>query len=124
LKSEWADYLKRAGFEDIEAGDSLIEPLGSSNFTKLTGNQSQEVFSAQLNYYQWARSKLNDGHFHSDRDKLIWEYHTEGMSLRKMEERVEFNYSWISRKIKKMKTYLSEQAEAIGSMSMQMAIAR
>lgn len=77
----------------------------------------QFLFQQRVNYYSWAKAKLNDGRFDSERDKLIWEYHADGLSTRQISPRVGLEQSWCVRKINKIKTKLATQFEALGSMS-------
>lgn len=127
MKAEWYKYLEHSGFIDIEERNGL---KGRQIFTKSIKyddaiNQQEivglELFQQRVNYYTWAKSKLNDGRFDSERDKLIWEYHTEGLSTRQISPRIGLEQSWTVRKINKIKSYLRDQYEMIGSMSMQMA---
>lgn len=113
LRVEWYSYLKNVGFEDIEnmRGD-LIDSSSALNLRK--DFQTQMQFNAKQSYYQWARSKANEGNFKNETERLIWESHAEGLSVRKIEPLVGLNYSWISRKLNKLKASFEN---AIGSMS-------
>lgn len=123
LKSEWYDYLGRAGFTDIEnSHGDIIDHKTGLDFIAKNDFHTQIQFDAKQNYYQWARSKLHDGNFQDDRDKLIWELHVEGVSSRQISPRVGLEQSWTVRKINKIKDYLKDQLEAIGSMSFSQAI--
>jgi hypothetical protein len=68
--------------------------------------QSIDAFSARRNYFAWASQMLEVGNFKSMRDQMIWEYHTEGLSRRKIAERVDLGDRWCSRKIQQIKEYL------------------
>lgn len=78
-----------------------------------------DIFHSQLSYYQWAQSKLNDARFDSERDKLIWECHSEGWSTRRIAPQVGLDQSWVVRKINRIK----DSFKALGSMSMELGIA-
>ncbi len=122
MRKEWYSYLKQEGFEDIEKGEQLVDE-GQRFLLDNKAFQSPQTFHAQVNYYQWARSKVNDGEFKAERDKLIWEYHSEGLSGRQMAPRIGLGQSWLSRKIHKIENYLKDQMNQLGSMSFSQGIA-
>lgn len=110
-------------FEDIERGDQLTDEKGAPNLRRKE-TQHPEVFHAKQSYYQWARSKLNDGRFESQKDQLIWEYHAEGLSRRQISPRIGLEGSWVTRKIKRIENYLTIQAKLLlGSVSFSQGIA-
>jgi hypothetical protein len=110
LKNEWYEYLQKTGFVDIER---ITDNLKIHNDFQTINN-----FQAKQNYFQWAKEKLNNTEFHSQRDKLIWEYHSDGLSSRKMSPRIGLEQSWLFRKVNQIKDYLTQ----IGSMSCQLAV--
>lgn len=66
------------GFKDIEANDfRLKEPPN-----KFTRDRALWSWEAKESYYHMARKFLNDYKFDSNRERIIWEYHTEGISIR------------------------------------------
>lgn len=118
LRSEWYEYLEHSGFTDIE------DSIGLKDRGSLQALESKSaIFHSQQNYYQWARSKLNDGRFNSETDRLIWEYHTEGLSKRQIAPRIGLEQSWTGRKINLIKSYLKEAYDSVGSITMVQGIA-
>lgn len=117
LRNEWYEYLKSNGFTDIERGDYLTDHKSIIDLQALKDFQTHSAYEARVSYYQWAREKLNDGSFSSERDKLIWEYHAEGLSRRQISPRVGYEHSYISRKIKGIAEYLKNQAYSVASAS-------
>lgn len=124
LKSEWYSYLESSGFEDIEDDNGL---KGRSRFTTSIKNDGETnereqvgavLFNEQLSYYQWARTKINDGRFDSEKSRLIWEYHAEGYSTRQISPIVGLEQSWCVRKIKKAKEFLKAQDTGSGSFTL------
>lgn len=114
LRSEWYQYLEKTGFTDIESlSGQVIDHKTQIDLAYRKDFHTQAQFEAKQNYYQWARGKLNDGRFNSERDKLIWEYHADGVSSRQISPRIGLEQSWLVRKINKIK----EQLESIGSVS-------
>ncbi len=120
LKSEWYAYLCKTGFVDLEANERNLDSKATANLRHLT--QFQEgIFEARRSYYQWAKEKLDYSEFRSEKDKLIWEYHSEGLSTREISPRIGLEQSWCVRKINKIKAYISDQAKTLGSMTFQMS---
>lgn len=73
--------------------------------------QTQTQFDAKIRYYTWAEQMLHLGSFRSMRDQVIWEYHSDGMSRRKISERVGLEHSWCSRKIVEIRAYLTTSSQ-------------
>lgn len=78
LKEVWYKKLERSGFEDIEK-DELNLKQYSSRF-----NQDAVVrnWYAKREYYSMAGQFLHTYKFGSNLEKVIWEYHTESISVR------------------------------------------
>jgi hypothetical protein len=79
--------------------------------------QTEAQFNARVTYFNWASHMLSQGSFKSMRDQMIWEYHSEGLSRRKIAERVDLNDRWCGRKILQIREYLmsmSSQSAAYG----------
>lgn len=120
LRQEWYQTLTEEGFFDIEKQDRLRTTNASHEIRK--DLQTTMQFDARCSYYQWARNKLNEGRFDSTKDRLIWQYHSEGVSRREMSPKVGLEQSWVTRKIHKIESYLKMQAEIIGSVCFEHAV--
>lgn len=77
--------------------------------------QTKLQFDAKRDYFLWAEQKAHQAKFNDPKDKLIWENHAKGLTLREMAPEVGLDYSYLSRKLKKIKGYITEQAEMITS---------
>lgn len=117
MREQWYSHLTEDGFTDIEDTTTQGEPYIPTDL------RTSLQFEAKFSYYQWAREKLNQGRFDSTKDRLIWQYHAEGVSRREMSPRVGLEQSWITRKIHKIENYLKTQAEIIGSVCFEQSIA-
>jgi hypothetical protein len=104
LQVEWYNYLSYEGFEDIESRPYKNSEAYYLKFKK--DFSSQDCLEAKTSYFCWAREKLYSGNFKSDRDRMIWEYHTEGLSTRQISPRVGLEQSWIVRRIHRIENYL------------------
>lgn len=79
LKEVWYRKLERSGFKDIEHDENnLIDYSSSFNHNK----RSAKDFYAKSEYYSMAGQFLNEFKFKSKLQKIIWEYHSNGVSAR------------------------------------------
>lgn len=83
LRQEWYAKLKAEGFNDIEtlAGDlKEFSTSGSRNIKKVLTQSGGWQFKQE--YYRLASKFLNEYKFNTKLDSIIWEYHTNGISVR------------------------------------------
>jgi hypothetical protein len=86
LKTLWYAKLKADGFEDIERSEDMLK-VWSTTFTMAVPNSSTPIqLAAKEAYYRFATHFLNDYQFETLRDKIVWEYHSNGMSMRNIVE--------------------------------------
>lgn len=78
LKEVWYKKLKADGFEDIEKDEHSLKDWSS----RFAIRHSIEEMTAKQIYYRMANHFLNEWEFASILDKVIWEYHTNGISVR------------------------------------------
>lgn len=82
LLAKWNKKLE--GRNDCENYGENLEPrlkhYDSYHFQKITPDQ----YYSRETYYSNARALLSTGTFDSAIDKRIWEYHSEGLALRKI----------------------------------------
>jgi hypothetical protein len=78
VQKKWYKKLKDEGFKDIEYHDqSLKKETQSKNSIRDPIKRA-----AVEEYYYLAYHFLNDGNFETELDRIIWVYHTEGISVR------------------------------------------
>ncbi len=77
LRAVWYKKLEKEGFSDIESDEYNLK-VWSAKFAKV----SPEVYQAKEAYTHMATSFLNDYKFENPLERLIWEYHTEAISIR------------------------------------------
>lgn len=87
LRKVWYKKLKKSGFIDIEVNDyDLKNPSYRYSHldrrAKFTMQQAQIHWAAKQEYYYLANHFLNDHKFSSLRERNIWEYHANGVSIR------------------------------------------
>lgn len=85
LKAKWYAKLAKSNFKDIEKNEyELIEP--SSIFTRTKGRSESSLtevgWAAKRDYYNMATDFLAVHPFESKIDRIIWEYHANGLSCR------------------------------------------
>lgn len=78
VRDVWYKRLKDEGFVDIEHSDGSI----NSGVPRGISGQDPELRELTEEYYNMATQFLNDHEFESELDKVIWEYHTNGLSPR------------------------------------------
>lgn len=77
LRAIWYKKLDKAGFKDIERDEDNLK-----SWTATKVNRSLHSWESKEAYYQMATNFLSDYTFASNTEKLIWEYHAEGISTR------------------------------------------
>ncbi len=80
LRAKWYKKLKDEGFEDIESPDSeLLHKWHGSLFAT---HYDPVVTPAKEEYYRRAAQELHTYPFENNLDRLIWEKHAGGLSIR------------------------------------------
>lgn len=79
LKDFWYKRLEDDGFVDIEHNDGSIN---SSSPARSTRNQTPDLRQVIQDYYSMSYHFLNEYKFSNELEKIMWEYHTEGLSVR------------------------------------------
>ena len=82
LKKLWYAKLKASGFRDIEYEDGSIEsPVPRLLRSRMFQKESIEIIE---DYYVMCVCFLDNYNFETQRHKAIWEYYTEGLSVRQI----------------------------------------
>lgn len=84
LQAKWYKKAKAAGFEDIEGSESYLKIYSTRLFHR--HDRDAGKIQAKAEYYRLATHFLHDHKFESERDKLIWEYHSNGLSAKDISE--------------------------------------
>jgi hypothetical protein len=84
LQREWYAKLKASGFEDIETGD---EHDGLLKTDKRIEEGRGEEYQASAEYYRCAGVFLHHRHWRDQRERLIWELHSEGVGMNEIARR-------------------------------------
>lgn len=79
LRRKWYGKLKKEGFDDIEQLDGNLKTWVSSEFTR---NYDANFAKAKEDYYRLAGQFLHRYHFKDKKEQLIWELHSQGVSIR------------------------------------------
>ena len=79
LQKKWYGKLKKAEFKDIERPDGTLE-LWTCSFFKTRYNET--LFSAKEEYYRLASQLLHSHSFQDKKEMLMWQMHSEGISVR------------------------------------------
>lgn len=78
IRAVWYAKLEKSGFVDIEQDENDLK-VWSTLFTR---KRTKELKESREAYYYMARSFLNDYKFANNVERIIWEYHTEGIGVR------------------------------------------
>lgn len=79
LQEKWYSKLAKAGFEDVET------KAGSLRNTSKSGgviDKRRVTWESQAEYYYLAGTFLNEHTFKDEFERIIWEYHSLGLSIR------------------------------------------
>lgn len=84
LKKTWYKKLKEEGFVDIEADEDTLKSWDSGGYHRSRVSTEQTLWMQQNAeaYYGLASSFLHEFKFETELDKVIWEYHSNGISVR------------------------------------------
>lgn len=124
LKAKWNKKLQKSGFKDIEnsRGD-IIDHKTPNDLYKLVGFRPG-FMDAIRDYFTWAEEMVQNGTFHSARDKKLWLLHSMGLSTGEISRQgrtdgpkktkakshsVDLSQSQIFRRLKKIRAYLKLQ---------------
>lgn len=86
LKKVWYQKLAKEGFEDIESDESHLKRWSSDVFNRKVVTEQYGGWQAKAAYYNMAEQLLQEHEFTTEREKTIWEYHTNGISIRDIVE--------------------------------------
>ena len=81
LQAKWDAKLKKSGFTDLE-------PLRGGRLTNTTTSNGildkrrDDRWEADAEYYRLATHFLNDHEFKNRFEEIVWEYHSNGISVR------------------------------------------
>lgn len=97
--STWYKKLKDEGFEDIERDPDTLKCYDSSHFLETKTKRRRDRVEP---YYKLADLFLSEHKFDTEIERVIWEYHSNGLSVRKITDtlkrvKVKTNYTtvWI-----------------------------
>lgn len=79
LQDVWYAKLEKAGFDDIEQRDGNLKQWACSAFGSRHSNK--HLFNSKSKYYELAGQFLHENQFETEREKIIWELHSEGVGM-------------------------------------------
>lgn len=78
LKEVWHGKLQRSGFEDIERDELRLKTMSN----KFNTDMVRRNWHAKSEYYSMAGQFLHNYQFKTRLERIIWEYHANGLSIR------------------------------------------
>lgn len=79
LKAKWDDKLEKAGFEDLETKSGDLINTGKSGGVI---DKRRVNWESDAEYYYLAGHFLLDHEFTNRFEEMVWEYHSNGLSIR------------------------------------------
>jgi hypothetical protein len=79
LQSEWYDKLNREGFKDVEQDEYRMKQWDCHAFSS---RYTPQYFYSGQKYFALASQFLHSYKFKNDFEKLLWEHHAQGLSIR------------------------------------------
>lgn len=109
LQSQWYKILKSKGFEDIEQTTHPDKPLKAWHSMYFKSRHSADKIDEQLEYFTQCDRYLHLYQFESEHQRLLWELHAQGLSLRAIAKQLEAkgfrtNKDYVCRDINKHKS--------------------
>jgi hypothetical protein len=98
LNEKWAKKLEKDGFEDIEEFNSPKELLKSWHNMRFAAKNNPDMLNETRDYYLAATNLLNTFTFKNNRDRKIWTMHSEGITERRIAEKLRIT-NWRVRKL-------------------------
>lgn len=110
LRDEWYGKLKEeTDFVDIEDHRGRLIDHGSlCDLSQRIHFKKKETFEIKLSYYIWASAQVVTAHFKCERDRQVWELHSEGLTGAEISEKVGLERTWVNRVIQKVRFYLKQ----------------
>lgn len=109
LRDEWYKKLEDTDFKDCEDSRGHLKRNQETNLLTKKITFKPEIYELTISYYSWAESMLFGFIFKKDIDRIIWRYHSVGLSGTEIGLRVGYHRTWINRKIIEIRIYLKEQ---------------
>lgn len=82
LKEVWYKKLAKSGFVDVESNEFIIKQPASSAFNR-TSAISRD-WQDRIEYSSMAGQFLHSHSFKNELEKVLWEYHANGLSIREI----------------------------------------
>lgn len=77
----WYKKLDKSGFKDIEQDENHLKRPSTALIT-VSSYRNKESIEAKIRYYSLAEHFLNEYKFENNIERMIWEYHSNGLSAR------------------------------------------
>lgn len=81
LQDKWYKKLKSSGFNDVEQDESRLRQSSNTELHKRGLYDDPLRREARQEYYRLAGQFLHDYEFEDNKEKVIWEMHSDGTSI-------------------------------------------
>ena len=93
LVEKWEKILAKHGLEDLEDSKGRLKSWHSFKFQ---AQFSPEEFSERTTYFNQCEDLLRSYTFSRPIERKIWEYHTQGLSVREVSKAINGRLDWSS----------------------------
>lgn len=113
IQKHWYQKLAEAGFKDIESPTTKWLPGTFWHSSHFRTQYTPDAFEAKEEYYRLASQFLFSYKFKTFREKVIWKFHSEGISVREIAARLQRNSQKINKdKVNQIILHLIEEMKA------------
>jgi hypothetical protein len=99
LQEDWYARIRRDGFEDIEDTKSGNEYLKRWDSSYFQSRYCPQIFKGKESYYQSAGQFFYLNLFKNTKEKKIWFFHSEGLSMREIASKMKIKLSVVHQTI-------------------------
>lgn len=108
LRAKWRLKLKESGFDDIEDAKGNLKNFDANRFFV---RYEPTTFESIERYYQLANIVLESARFSNILEKSVWRLHTEGLTYREIQEKLDITLYQIGNIVTKYDTLISKGAK-------------
>lgn len=111
IKKEWYKKLKDSGFEDIETDDGKLIRWSSSYLKQVSKEGRETQQHAKESYYRLAGQFYHSYLFETRQEKLVWELHSSGKSMRDIAKVIKMSSTTVKERIHKLRNIMFKEAK-------------
>ncbi len=112
LRKEWLKKLEADGFDDIETHNGFLKSYSHNMFLSKSSSPVQN--EAKTIYYRLAGQFLYSHNFDNSVDQLIWEHHTNSISVENIskilaKKKIKMSHATVHKVVKRLSKIMFEK---------------